>query len=216
MKIVDVAKMMSNESETVFFIISKDLIFEETSEKGARLEATVMELDKVSEGNNRVYQIDEGEAIAKSLKNKPVYHGITAWNKHDNPIASPESSKEPVGIVEKAWVIGRKIKAHIRIISQGLIESLKQGVKFLFSVGGVALAETIKKIGDKIIHVLHGARCNHLQILDLGTAVGFPDAKMEKLIEINETVMFFDRKPNIPAERHIEIVGSGIAGFEIS
>ena len=201
---------------TTFFIISKELIFEETNDKGARLEATVMELDKPSQGNNRMYRMDEGEVIAKSLKGKPVYHGVTAWNKHDNPIASPESNKDPVGFVEKAWVLGNKIKAHIRITAQGIIEALKQGVKYLFSVGGVALAETVKKIGDKIIHVLHGARCNHLQIVDMGTAVGFSNAKMDKLIEINETVMFFNRKPNIAGNLNIEVVGSGIEAFEIT
>ena len=207
--------MMSE--ETTFFIISKDVIFEETVEKGARIQATVMELDKPSQGNNRVYQMDEGDEIAKSLKGKPVYHGITAWYKHDNPITSPESpKKEPVGFVEKAWVVGNKIKAFIKITSQGLIETLKQGVKYLFSVGGVALAETIKKIGNKIIHILHGARCNHLQILDTGVAVGFPSAKMDKLIEINETVMFFNRKPNISGPRKYEVVGSDIASFEIT
>lgn len=205
--------MMSD--ETTFFIISKDVVFEETADKGARIQATVMELDKVSEGNNRVYQMDEGEEIAKSLKNKPVYHGVTAWHKHDNPIISPESTKEPVGFVEKAWVIGNKIKAFIKITSQGLIETLKQGVKYLFSVGGVAIAETVKKIGDKIVHILHGAICNHLQILDMGVAVGFPNAKMEKLIEINETVMFFNRKPNIAGKLNIEVVCDGIAGLEI-
>jgi len=204
-------------SETAFFIISKDVIFEETADKGARIEATVMELDKPSIGkDHRVYKITEGNDIAKSLKNKPVYHGITPFNKHDNPIATPESTNEPVGFVEKAWVIGKKIKAFIKITSQGLIETLKQGVKYLFSVGGIALSETIKKLGDKIIHVLHGARCNHLQIVDMGTSIGFPAAKMEKLIEINETVMLIDRKTNIPQSTIIEVVvGSGIESFEI-
>ncbi len=211
------------DSETTFLIVSKDLIFEETAEKGAILEATVMELNKPSVGNNRVYKIEEGEEIAESLKGKPVYYGVTAWYKHDNPITSPESKKDPVGFVKKAWLIGDKIKAKIRIVSQGLIETLKQGVKYLFSVGGIALAETVKKIGDKIIHILHGAQCNHLQIVDMGTSVGFPNAKMEKLIEINETVMqsnetvmFFNRKPNIPQTTLIEVVGSGIASFEIT
>lgn len=203
-------------SDTEFFVISRDIVFEETADKGARIEATVMELDKPSEGNHRVYKIEEGEELAKSLANKPLYHGVNAWYKHDNPIIDPNSSKEPVGFVEKAWVVGNKIKAFVKITSQGLIESLKRGVKFLFSVGGTAISETVKKIGDAIVHVLHGAKCNHLQILDMGTRVGFPNAKMEKLIEINETVMFFNRNPNIMENTIFEVVGNGIEGFSIT
>lgn len=178
--------------ESNFFFITKEcnvISFEETEVKGARIEATVMELNKVSEGNNRVYEIEEGNDIAKSLIGKDVYHGTNAIRQHDNPIIDPSSKKEPVGVVEKAWVIGNKIKAIIRIFHQGMVETLKQGVKYLFSVGGNAISETIKQVGEKIIHILHGAKCNHLQILDMGTPIGFPSAKMEKLIEINETVM---------------------------
>lgn len=202
--------------ETAFFFVSKELIFEETNDKkGARIEVTAMELDKASVGNNRVYKIEEGDVIAESLTKQPVYYGTTPWLKHDNPIATPKSKKEPVGFVERAWRFGKKIKAIVRITAQSLIESLKQGTKYLFSVGGVALAETVKNLGGKILHILHGARCNHLQIVDLSTSVGFPNAKMDKLIEINETVMFVDRKPNIAEEHIIEVVGSGIAGFEV-
>lgn len=77
----------------------------------------------------------------------------------------------------------------IKIFDFGIMETLKQGVKYLFSVGGNAVKETLKKIGNKIVHVMSGARCNHLQILDVGTKVGFPNAKMEELVEIQETVM---------------------------
>lgn len=175
--------------DNVFYFISKEVVFSESVEKGARIEATVMELEKASENRN-VYRIEEGEAIAKSLIGKNVYYGTDVFGKHDNPIAKKgESKKEPVGIVESARVIGKKIKAIIRIINQGMIEALKQGVKYLFSVGGNAISETIKKIKGRIVHILHGAKCNHLQIVEMGTPVGFKNAKMEKLIEVNETVM---------------------------
>jgi len=179
-------------STTTFFIVSRELSFEESqsTDKYAIISATVMELEKPSEGNNRIYQIAEGEEIAESLVGKPVYYGTKGlFNKHDNPIVQENSNKEPVGFVESTKVIGNKIKAKIKIISASLIETLKHGTKYLFSVGGNAVRETLKRVGNKIVHVLHGARCNHLQILDLNTPVGFPDAKMEKLIEIQETVM---------------------------
>ena len=64
-----------------------------------------------------------------------------------------------------------------------MVTALKQGVKYLFSVGGNAISETIKKVKGKLIHFLHGARCDHLQIVEMGTPVGFKNAKIEKLIE---------------------------------
>lgn len=176
-------------SEGMFYFITKEIIFEETVEKGAILEATVMELQKVS-GNGNVYRIEEAKSIAKSLVGKDVYYGTDVFGKHDNPITKKkESKKTPVGIVQSAWVILNKIKAKIRIVNVGMIEALRSGVRYLFSVGGNAVSETLKKIKGKMVHVLHGVKCNHLQILDKGTPIGFPNAKMEKLIEINETVM---------------------------
>jgi len=213
-------------SENVFYFISKEVVFEETVEKGARIEATVMELEKVSENGN-VYQIEEGPAIAKSLIGKNVYYGIDVFGKHDNPITKKkESKKEPVGIVESAKIVGKKIKAIIRIINQGMVEALRQGVKYLFSVGGNAISETIKKVKDKLIHILHGAKCNHLQIVEMGTPVGFPSAKMEKLIEINETVMVCEgglcKCPEPKKKRTIKIIDveetieiTGATDFEI-
>ena len=214
-------------SNNVFYFISKEVEFSETVEKGARIEATVMELEKVSQNGN-VYQIEEGPAIAKSLVGKNVYYGTDMFGKHDNPIAKKKESKnEPVGIIETARVVGKKIKAIIRIINQGMIEALRQGVKYLFSVGGKAISETIKKLKGKLVHILHGAKCNHLQIVEIGTPVGFPNAKMEKLIEINETVMVCEgglchlkdkkSKPKkrviIDIEETIEITGA--TDFEI-
>jgi len=177
-------------TENTFYFVSPEVSFEETS-KGARLVATVMELAKVSK-NGRMYRIEEAKAIAKSLIGDYVYYGVDWAGRHCNPVLRKEgkcSKAEPVGFVESTKVLGNKIKAVINITSEGIIQALKGGVKFLFSVGGNAISETIKKIGGKLVHILKGAKCNHLQILDAGTPVGFPSAKMEKLIEINETVM---------------------------
>lgn len=177
-------------TENNFYFVSPEVEFEETV-KGAKLIATVMELEKISK-NGRLYRIEEAESIAKSLIGKDVYYGVDTWGRHCNPLLRKEGScskAEPVGIVESAKVLGNKIKAVINIIDEGIIQALRGGVKYLFSVGGNAVSETIKKIGNKLIHVLKGAKCNHLQMLDSGTPIGFPNAKMEKLIEINETVM---------------------------
>jgi len=180
--------MKMSAQENIFYFFTKEVEFQESDAKGALLEVTVMELNKVSK-NGRVYQIEEGPEIAKSLIGKDIYYGTDRSGKHDNPLVKEDSKATPVGFVESAIVVGNKIKANIRITAQGMIEALKQGVKYLFSVGGKAISETIKKVAGKIIHILHGARCNHLQMVDMGTPVGFPNAKMEELIEINETVM---------------------------
>lgn len=182
---------MSINQSVSYFFITREITFQETNEeeKGAFIEATVMELDKASEGpRHNIYKIEEGEEIAKSLIGQPIFYGVDALRRHDNEFVSG-NMKDPVGIIKSAKVLGNKIKAIIRIVNSGLIETLKRGTKYLFSVGGIAISETVKKIGDKIVHILHGARCNHLQIVDTTTPVGFPEAKMERLIEINETVM---------------------------
>lgn len=210
-----------------FIIITDKLEFEETKEKGARILATVMELEKPSK-NNRLYQFEEGKAIVRSLKGKPVYYGTDVFGRHCNPLkknASQECKvRPPVGFVETAKLVGKKIKAIIRIYDNKIIQALKNGIKFMFSVGGNAISETLKKIGGKIIRVLSGAKCNHLQIVDKGVPVGFQSAKMEKLIEINETVTLFADEEKIPKpkkkksviiEETIEIEVSGVKEFSV-
>lgn len=201
-----------------FLFISHDIEFEET-EKGATIIATVLELEK-SSANNRLYKIEEGEAIALSLEGKPVYYGIEpTTGKHDNPLMRERSKATPVGFVETAKVLGNRIKAVIRILNHSLIEKLKKGTKFLFSVGGHAISETLKEVAGKMVHVLQGARCNHLQIVDLNVKVGFPNAELEKVLEINETVMLFGNeelkiKYEPEEEEDIELTGRSIVGYE--
>jgi hypothetical protein len=217
---------MSINQSVSYFFITREITFQETNEeeKGAFIEATVMELDKASEGpRHNIYKIEEGEEIAKSLVGQPIFYGVDALRRHDNEFVSG-NVKDPVGIIKSAKVLGNKIKAIIRIVNSGLIETLKRGTKYLFSVGGIAISETVKKIGDKLVHILHGARCNHLQIVDTNTPVGFPEAKMERLIEINETVMICQdgvcdcgQKPKmrlVDTDEIIEISGK-VYGFEI-
>lgn len=197
-----------------FYFVSGEVTFQESDIKGALIEATVLELEKASEGTHNVYRLDEGPAIAESLVGVPVFYGVDLFRRHDNPFVSGRD-KEPVGIVEAARVVGNKIKATIRITAENLVEKLKSGIRFLFSVGGIAVSETAKKVGDKIIHVLHGAMCNHLQIVDANVPVGFPNAKVERLIGINETVMICEGEGCGDVELCIEGEGLSVTGFEV-
>jgi len=159
-----------------------DILFEEAKGKGARILATFCELDKAS-GNNRVYRFEEGEQMAKSLIGKPIRYGASLKGIHFKKVPK-------IGIVENAWVKGKKIKGIVRIWGKEIIAKLKKGIKFLFSVGGVAqFGETIKK-GGKFVTKLYHAICTHLQLLSNNPkGAGFPSAKMHKIIEINESVM---------------------------
>jgi hypothetical protein len=199
-----------------FYFVSGEVSFQESDIKGALIEATVLELEKESEGPaHNVYKLDEGDAIAESLVGVPVYYGVDLFRRHDNPLVTG-TEKEPVGIVEAARVVGNKIKATIRITAQNLVEKLRKGAKYLFSVGGIAISETTKKVGDKIVHVLLGAICNHLQIVDANVPVGFPNAKVERLIGINETVLVCEGEGCGDAEVSIEGEGgASVTGFEI-
>ena len=172
-----------------FLFISKDVEFQETTPKGAILLVTALELNKVSQNNPpSEYRIEEGEEIAASLIGNPLYYGTNVKGKHDK-------TRKSVGKVLEAWKKGNKIKAKILITAKNLIKKIKKGFKFLFSVGGMAkFAESIMKGGRRVRRMI-GAVCNHLQIVDSGTKVGFPNAKVERLIEINETVLLVDYDP---------------------
>jgi hypothetical protein len=167
--------------ESFLFVTSDVVLFEETKEKGALVECTMLELDKTSEQGTE-YRFEEADSIAESLVGKPIFYGTNWKGKHDR-------TRPDVGKVIKTWLKGKRIKGLVRIIAKPLIERLKAGVKFLFSVGGVAdFAESVKKAGRTIRRMIN-AVCTHLQIVDAGTKVGFPSAKMERLVEINETLI---------------------------
>lgn len=162
-----------------FFFITGEIEFQEATKKGALILATLALLDTVS-ANDRIYRIEEGASIAKSLIGKPVRYGSDWLGRHLKKV-------QIIGAVEKAWEEGKKIKGLVRVWNKELVERLKKGFKPLFSIGGVAeFAELIKK-GKKIITKLYNAVCTHLQLLP--SDAGFPTAKMHKLIEINESVI---------------------------
>jgi len=201
--------------DSSFLFVSSEIVIQETTEKGALIEATLMELNKTSESGN-IYRIEEGEQIAKSLVGKPVFFGITWSGKHDNPISVKGIKKEPVGLVENTKKVGDKIKGLIRIIEVGLVEAIKSGAKFLFSVGGVAqYAKEVYEESGRKVRKLFNAVCNHLQMVPFGTKVGFPNAKLERVIEINETVLFDFVEKDIRKHLVLESIESDITNDPI-
>jgi hypothetical protein len=165
-----------------FFFVTSEVEFQEATEKGARVLATFMELDTPS-SNNRIYRIEEAKTIAKSLIGKPIRYGYNWLGKHLKEVPV-------IGIVEQAWQEAKKIKGIVRIWEKGVVDTLKAGAKYLFSVGGVAeFSEVIQK-GKQLFQRLHNALCTHLQLLPNDPdRAGFPTAKMHEIIEINESVM---------------------------
>lgn len=194
--------------EGTFFFITSEVEFQESTKKGARILATFMELDKPS-ANNRIYRFVEGATIAKSLIGKPIRYGASiVTGKHYEEVPN-------IGEVETAYQKGKKIKGIVLIWAKDIIAKLKKGVKFLFSVGGVAqFGEAIKR-GKKIVERLYNAVCTHLQLLpNIPEGAGFPSAKMHKVIEINESVMFTDYDRTICFEGECEILSNIKNEFE--
>lgn len=176
---------MSNGERGAFFFITNEVEFQESTNKGARVYATFMELNKVS-GNNRIYRIEEGKHLAKSLIGKSIRFGANIQGKHYKNVPK-------IGFVENAKKVGNKIKGIVNIFDKNIIKKLKNGVKFLFSVGGTASFGQKIKQGKKTLTKLWGAICSHLQLLPNNPdGAGFPNAKMHKIIEINESVMLTD------------------------
>ena len=165
-----------------FIFVTSEVEFQEATEKGARIFATFMELDTPS-ANNRIYRIEEAKSLADSLIGKPIRYGYDWLGKHLKQVPV-------IGIVEQAWQEAKKIKGIVRIWDKGIIDTLKAGAKYLFSVGGVAeFAEVVQK-GKQLFQRLHNALCTHLQLLPNDPqGAGFPTAKMHEIIEINESVM---------------------------
>ena len=172
-------------TRSAFFFVTSEIEFQESTTKGARISATFMELNKVS-GNDLVYRVEEGEQLAESLVGKFIRFGANLIGKHYKKV-------EKIGFVESARKVGDKIKGTINIFDKSFIERIKNGEKFLFSVGGTALFGQAIQTGKKIVTKLWGAICSHLQMLPNNPdGAGFPNAKMHKVIEINESVMLTD------------------------
>jgi len=180
-----------------FFFVTEEYEFQEATEKGARILATLMELDTPST-NNRIYRLEEAKSICNSLTNKPIRYGANWLGKHLKNVPI-------IGMVETAWQEAKKIKGIVRIWDKGIIETLKKGTKYLFSVGGVAdFGEVVQK-GRQLFMKLWNAVCTHLQLLPESTPAGFPTAKMHEVIEINESCMIAEcQHGNCPVLRQIK------------
>lgn len=169
--------------EGSFLFITPEIEFMESTPKGARVLATLMELDKPSQ-NGRIYRFIEGAKIATSLVGRTIKFGANWLGKH-------VMNTDVIGKVEKTWQEGNKIKGIVLIWAKNFVDRIKAGEKFLFSVGGVAKFAEVIQIGKKLFTKLHDAVCTHLQMLPNNpSGAGFPSAKMEKVIEINESVLF--------------------------
>lgn len=174
-----------------FLYVSNDIEFQESTATSATLEATILELNKVSEQGTE-YRVSDGTRIAKSLIGKNVFYGIDFEGKH--------AKGEPVGFIENAWQTGRRIKAEITIYNTALIDKLKKGIKFLFSVGGIAqFVEVVKRAG-RTVRRMCDAVCSHLQILDPSVKVGFKDAKVERVLKFNESCLFIDDESGLTSD----------------
>ena len=172
-------------TRSAFLFVTNEVEFQEATPTGARISVTFMELNKPSE-NDRMYRIEEGDQLAKSLVGKFIRFGANIFGKHFKQV-------KKIGFVESAHKVGNKIKGIVNIFDKSFIEKIKKGAKFLFSVGGTALFGKVIQMGKKIVTELWGAVCSHLQMLPNNpSGAGFPNAKMHKVIEINESIMLTD------------------------
>jgi len=177
-------------SESQFLFVSKTIEFNEST---ALVSAVFCELDKKSE-NGRVYRFSDANEIIESLIGSVVYFGVDIFGRH--------LKNKVVGIVEEAVLVGKTIKGKIRIDSQSIIEKLKSGVKFLVSIGGTAYAKIRKGFMEMVNPIV-----NHIAIWESSQrniygekqSAGFSSAKIDKILEIEESVLFCGSKEKLIA-----------------
>lgn len=179
-------------AETFLFVsLPRDIqIFEEGRKKPfARVEVLACELDKVSENGN-LYAFQDAEIMMASLVGKGIYYGITQTGEHLKP-----NQTIKIGFVESARIVGRKIMAVLNINDDGVISSLKAGMKnFLCSVGGVAdKAKLVVEKTKKFIRMIR-PRCTHLQFWQSSDPndAGFTNAGITKVLEFQESALLME------------------------
>jgi len=157
----------------------------EFQESSGLVSATFMELDKVSE-NKRLYRFENAQEIIDSLIGSAVRFGVDLFGRH-------LTKGSIVGIVESAQLVGKKIVGTIRITTQSILDKLKKGIKFLLSVGGIGFP-TFKKgytiIENPEIQHVQMWESNQKNLLGQPQSAGFNSAKIEKILEIQESVLF--------------------------
>ena len=174
------------EEKTNFVFFSNKVIFEESrsSSTKALISGTFMMLNEPSYKGNQ-YDFDEFENFEETFEGIPVYYG-TRWidNLHD-------LSKPSVGFVMGARKLGKRVYGVCAITNRKIISALKKGKKFLFSIMGFSESFERVKIKNRIVKKLKNITVTSLQLLPLGTNIGFNQARMDKLLSVQETVGFF-------------------------
>ena len=153
--------------------------------------ATFIELDKISD-NGRLYKFSEAQEIIKGLVGSPVRYGVNWLGQHIKG-----SKAREIGFVESAKLVGKKIIGSIRITAKDILSRLKSGIKFLLSVGGEGLGIIRKGFTE-----MRELEVTHVQIWESGQknilgqpqTAGFPSAKVEKILEIQESVLYAGSK----------------------
>jgi len=181
-----------------YLYVSKVSDFEEST---ALCQVTFAELDKKST-NNRVYRFSDAQGIIQSLIGSVVKFGVDKMGKHIRfaPL---------VGIVESAFLEGKTIKGKIRIDSQDIINKLKKGIKFLVSIGGFGSAivhKTFTEIVEPIIEHVQIWQASQTNILGEKQIAGFSKAKIEKVLEIEESCLVIGHVNTLAVLTALELV----------
>ena len=189
--------ILKEENHPIDFVFINDKMQTEFSESSpyATVSGTIMMLNEPSMSGN-YYSISESENIMKSCSGIPIFEGVGKFGEHSY-------EKAPIGFLIGVKKMGHRIYGVARITNRALVQKLKAGLRYLFSVQGSALYQETIKIKNKIVRSLHDIRINSLQIVPFGTNVGFPSASLDRLISIQETVMLDSRK---------DILNFGLAG----
>lgn len=198
-----------------FIFTSPIQIIDESKGKPIIVEATLL-AEGVSK-NGRLYTIEEMKNIAKQVVGKPVYYGVDpVTNEHVNPLRG-HMNVPKVGEVIKAWFDEtlKKVKAHIKIIS----ESLKDKIRNLgISIGGYAKKLLRKIVNGKPVLQVIGAVIDHIQLIPANRPRGVEAAKVENIIQesfVFQNTDFLNKVEDILVNYHIEFDPKYIWEFEI-
>lgn len=162
-------------------------------EGGTVITALIMELNKPSR-NGRVYTWDSN--FAESFIGKPVHLGTKCKGKicgiHDI------AKKTEIGKIESVKRLGNQVIAKIRVTSRKLVDEIKSGTKFFFSVKGIGSA--LKKLANGASKILN-PMIHSLQIFRENIA-GF---KSTKILGFSESVLYVE-EPDITIRGNIKRV----------
>ena len=160
------------------------------------VEALILELGKASR-NGMIYTWDE--SFAKSFVGKSVYYGLKCEGNICGLHDTAKSAK--VGTIESIRRVGNKVIARLNIFKESLLQEIKNGVKFYFSVSGKGLGQTLKDGTTKLI----GGVLKSLQIFKENLA-GF---RTTKVLGFSESVLYIRED-----EQYDIIIGKGIKEIE--